>query len=116
MLPVLNDDFVAPWVQNQNAQRVAGVMGLMSVWVGGLEEPCTGYFGANPMNGMQMTAATEHPLKDGELHDIFNFIPWLNLSFYVKLLDKATPDAWGAWPACPDSALPPFKGRMPILA
>lgn len=50
----------------------AGVMGLMSVWVGGLDKPCTGYFGANPMDNMQMSApaATEHPLTNGELNKV----------------------------------------------
>ena len=46
----------------------AGVMGLMSVWVGGLDKPCTGQFGASAMASMPMpaTAAIEHPLKNGE--------------------------------------------------
>lgn len=46
----------------------AGVMGLMSVWVGGLDKPCTGQFGASAMASMPMpaTAAIEHPLKSGE--------------------------------------------------
>lgn len=46
----------------------AGVMGLMSVWVGGLDKPCTGQFGASAMSymPMQTTAAAEHPLKNGD--------------------------------------------------
>ena len=47
----------------------AGVMGLMSVWVGGLEKPCTGQFGASAMSAMSVSmstpATTEHPLKNG---------------------------------------------------
>ena len=40
----------------------------MSVWVGGLDKPCTGQFGASAMSSMSMpaTAAIEHPLKNGE--------------------------------------------------
>ena len=55
----------------------AGVMGLMSVWVGGLDKPCTGYFGANPMDDMQMSApaATEHPLKNGKLYKVSSIKP-----------------------------------------
>ncbi len=47
----------------------AGVMGLMSVWVGGLEKPCTGQFGASAMSAMSGSMSTpatsEHPLKNG---------------------------------------------------
>ena len=46
----------------------AGVMGLMSVWVGGMDKPCTGQFGASAMSAMSMStpATAEHPLKNGE--------------------------------------------------
>ena len=47
----------------------AGVMGLMSVWVGGLEKPCTGQFGASAMSAMSTSmstpSTTEHALKNG---------------------------------------------------
>ncbi|CAL5223582.1 g6118 [Coccomyxa viridis] len=51
------------------AERRLGVMGLMSVWVGGLEKPCTGQFGASAMSAMSGSMSTpatsEHPLKNG---------------------------------------------------
>ncbi len=48
--------------------HAAGVMGLMSVWVGGMDKPCTGQFGASAMSAMSMStpATAEHPLKNGE--------------------------------------------------
>ena len=78
----------------------AGVMGLMSVWVGGLEKPCTGYFGANPMDNMQMSApaAAEHPLKNGELCKVLQHkASQVAIFDFAKFAGKATSGAWEAW-------------------
>ena len=53
-------------VSSRPYANVAGVMGLMSVWVGGLSKPCTGQFGASAMSAMSAPTA-EHQLKNGEL-------------------------------------------------
>ena len=68
--------------------NVAGVMGLMSVWVGGLEKPCTGYFGASAMSAMSDSmsapATTEHPLTNGALFSAFNNSSCGNMASFMS--------------------------------